>query len=109
MMRAALRYARKAPQVARYVAADPLEVWLRIGAKFIERRERRKPTPPYQTGGLGKSSAHSPCGALAVPKGQRVLDLVPEVIEGLHTKGLKVGVGFFRSFNNGKPELVRAI
>ena len=29
----------KAPQVARYVATDPLEVWLRIGAKFIERRE----------------------------------------------------------------------
>jgi hypothetical protein len=32
----------KAPQVARYIATDPLEVWFRIGAKFIERRERER-------------------------------------------------------------------
>jgi len=46
---------------------------------------------------------------VAVPAAKQLWTLWSEVIEGLHTKGLKVGVGFFGGFNDGEPELTRAI
>ena len=110
MIRTALRYARKAPQVVRYLATDPVEVWLRIQAKLIERRERGKPPPPYQAVHDWESRLHM---ALRVPWPCPVATefwiLWREVIEGLRAKGLEVGVGFFGGFNDGEPELVRAI
>lgn len=110
MRRALLRYMQKAPQVARYVATDPLEVWLRLLAKLFERRERHKPPPRYEVDSDWESRLHAnlgipwPCQASA-----EFSALWPEVIESLRSKGLEIGVGFFGGFNDGEPELVRAI
>jgi hypothetical protein len=110
MIRAALRYTRKAPQIARYVAADPLEVWLRLQAKFIEQRERRRPPCPYEVDRDWERRLHEnfgapwPCKATA-----EFWALWPGVIGSLEVKGLRLGVGSFGGFNDGEPELVRAI
>src|ERR1700740_2894414 len=110
MIRAALRYARKAPQVARYVATNPLETWLRIGAKLIERREREKPPPPYQIVRDWESRLHTALGVpWPCPVAKEFWLLWPEVIGELQAKGLEVGVGFFGGFNDGDTELVSAI
>jgi predicted O-methyltransferase YrrM len=110
MSRAVSQYLQKAPQVARYIAADPLEVWLRLLAKFFERRERLKPPSRYEVNCDWESRLHAnlgipwPCPAIAEFRA-----LWPEVMESLRSKGLEIGVGFFGGFNDGEPELVRAI
>jgi len=110
MIRAAFRYIQKAPQVARYVATDPLEFWLRLRAKFFEQRERHKPPPLYKEDPDWERRLHM---RLGVPwpcqVAQEFWALWPEVIESLHAKGLGVGVGFFGGFNDGEPELMRAL
>jgi len=110
MIGAALRYARKAPQVARYIATDPLEVWLRLLAKFFERQERHKPLPRYEVDADWERGLHM---SLGVPwpcqDSAEFWALWPQVIESLQNKGLGVGVGYFGGFNDGEPELVRAI
>jgi predicted O-methyltransferase YrrM len=110
MIGAALRYVRKTPQIARYVATDPVEVWLRIQAKFAERREWRRPPCPYGVEINWERRLHEilgvawPCQASA-----EFWALWPRVIGELEAKGLKVGVGYFGGWNDGEPELVRAI
>jgi predicted O-methyltransferase YrrM len=110
MIRAALRYLQKTPQVARYFATDPLEFWLRLRAKFFERHERDKPPPSYEVNPDWERRLHLslgvpwPCELTA-----EFWNLWPDVIKSLHAKGLGVGVGFFGGFNDGEPELVRAL
>jgi len=110
MSRAVLRYMQKAPQVARYIANDPLEVWLRLLAKFFERQEKRKPRPRYEVDSDWERRLHAslgvpwPCPVIAEFRA-----LWPEVIQSLRSQGLEIGVGFFGGFNDGEPELVRAI
>jgi predicted O-methyltransferase YrrM len=110
MSRTVLRYLQKAPQAARYIATDPLEVWLRLLAKFFERRERLRPPPCYEVDRDWESRLHAnlgipwPCPAIAEFRA-----LWPEVMESLRSKGLGIGIGFFGGFNDGEPELVRAI
>ncbi len=110
MLRAAQRYVRNAPQVVRYVAADPVEVWLRLKAKFIERQERRRSPCSYEMHPDWECCLHGnlgspwPCQAAS-----EFWTLWPEVIGSLKAKGLRVGVGSFAGFNDGEPELVRAV
>ena len=110
MIKAALRYVRKAPQVARYVATDPVEVGLRLRAKFAERREWRRPPCPYDVESNWERRLHEilgitwPCQAAA-----EFWALRPAVVALLEAKGLKVGIGHFGGWNDGEPELVRAI
>jgi hypothetical protein len=110
MSRGALQYIRKAPQIARYVATDPVEVWLRLQAKFAERRERHRPPCPYKPEADWEQRLHGllgvpwPCQAVA-----EFWTLWPKVIGSLEAKGLRAGVGFFNGCNDGEPELVRAV
>jgi len=110
VIKAALRYVRKAPQVAHYVATDPVEVWLRLQAKFAERREWRRPPCPYDVEINWERRLHEilgipwPCQAIA-----EFWALWPAVIGFLEAKGLRVGIGHFGGWNDGDPGLVRAI
>jgi hypothetical protein len=63
MRRAVLRYLQKAPQVARYMATDPVEVWLWLLAKFFERRESHKPPARYEVDCDWQSGLHANLGA----------------------------------------------
>jgi len=110
MTRNTIQYMRKAPRIARYIAREPAEVWLRLRAKFIERRERRRPPCPYEPEADWERRLHEiigvpwPCQSSA-----EFWALWPQVIGSLQAKGLRVGVGAFAGFNDGEPELVRAI
>src|SRR5215469_5721177 len=110
MIDAALRYVRKTPQIVRYVATDPLEVWLRLQAKYAERSEWRRPPCPYDVDVNWEQRLHEilgvawPCSATA-----EFWALWPAVIRSLEAKGLKVGIGHFGGWNDGETELVRAI
>lgn len=110
MIRAAVRYVMKAPKVVRYVAAEPMEVWLRLQAKIIESREQRKPACSYQMHPDWERHLHE---SLGVPwpceRTAEFWALWPKVIGSLRAKGLRVGVGCFGGFNDGEPELVRAV
>ena len=110
MTRSPWRYIRKAPQVARYIAADPVEVWLRLRAKVIERRERSKPPCPYETQPDWERCLHEKLGIpWPCQHAAEFWALWPKVIGSIRAKGLRVGVGFFGGFNDGDSELVRAI
>jgi len=110
VIKAALRYVKKAPQVVRYVAADPLEVWLRLQAKVLERRERRPPPGSYPMHPDWERRLHEGLGVPGPCKAATEFwTLWSEVIGSLKAKGLQVGVGFFGGFNDGEPELGRAI
>jgi len=110
MIKTALRYLQKAPQVAQYIATDPLEVCLRLRAKFFERREKHKPPPYYEVDTDWERQLHDSLGVpWPCPATAEFWALWSEVIASLRSKGLEVGVGFFGGFNDGEPELVRAI
>jgi hypothetical protein len=110
MIKTALRYLKKAPQVAQYIATDPLEVCLRLRAKFFERREKHKPPPYYEVDTDWERQLHDSLGVpWPCPATAEFWALWSEVIASLRSKGLEVGVGFFGGFNDGEPELVRAI
>lgn len=111
MIRAALlRYTQKFPQIARYIASDPLEVWLRLSAKFYERLERHKAPPCYEVDTNWERRLHASLGVLWPCQATAEFSaLWPAVIDSLQSKGLEIGVGFFGGFNDGEPELVRAI
>lgn len=110
MIKAALRYLQKAPQVAQYIAADPLEVCLRLRAKFFERREKHKTQPCYDVDADWERRMHNTLGvSWPCPAAAEFWALWPEVIKALRSKGLEVGIGSFGGFNDGESELVRAI
>jgi predicted O-methyltransferase YrrM len=109
-MRSALRYVGKTPRIVRYIVTDPIEVWLRVQAKIVEGRERRRPPCRYEVDVDGERRLHEilgvawPCEAAA-----EFWALWPEVIGSLKAKGLGVGVGYFGGWNDGEPEMVRAV
>lgn len=110
MIRSVLRYLARAPQVARYIATDPSEFWLRFQAKVLERRERNKPPPAYDACSDWEKRLHLRLGVpWPCPAAREFWPLWSEVIASLRAKGLDVGVGCFGGFNDGEPELVRAM
>ena len=110
MLRSALRYIRKAPRIAEYVASQPTEAVLRIRSKIAELREKRGVTFEYDVDHDWELRLHElldipwPCGAIS-----EFWALWPGVIDALAAKQLKVGVGAFGGFNDGEPEIVRAV
>lgn len=110
MLRSALRYIRKAPRIADYVASQPAEALLRIRAKIAELREKRGATFHYEVDRDWEPRLHEmldvswPCDAIS-----EFRTLWPKVIDALAAKQLKIGVGAFGGFNDGEPEIVRAV
>jgi predicted O-methyltransferase YrrM len=76
----------------------------------MARRERRRPRCSYQVDAEWERQLHEllgspwPCPAIS-----EFWTLWPAVIDSLRAKGLRVGVGFFGGWNDGDPEMVRAV
>src|SRR5690348_12083796 len=110
MLRSALRYIRKVPRIADYVVSQPTEVVLRIRAKFAELREKSDVTFDDELDRDWEPRLHGlldspwPCEAAS-----EFWALWPTVIDALIEKRLKIGVGAFGGFNDGEPEIVRAV
>ncbi len=110
MLRSTLRYIRKTPRIAAYVASHPTEALLRIRAKAAEFREKDNSTFQYRVDDDWESRLHQilgvpwPCPATA-----EFWALWPKTVEALVAKRVKVGVGAFGGFSDGEPEIVRAV
>jgi hypothetical protein len=110
MARTRLWYLRHAPRVAFAVAKDPVEAWIRLQARLAERREHGRTPCRYEAEPDWERRLHDifgirwPCEASA-----QFWPLWHEVIGGLADRGLHVGPASYGIWNDGEPELVRAI
>ena len=110
MLRSALRYIGKAPRIADYVTSQPTEAVLRIRAKIAELREKRGFTFQGQIDHDWEPRLHAmlnipwPCETTS-----EFWTLWPRVIDALVAKRLQIGVSAFGGFNDGEPEIVRAV
>ena len=110
MLEATLRYVKRAPQVAAVVVADPAEAWTRLRTKFVERREHRRPPCRYVPEPDWERRLHRDLGlAWPCPMAAEFWALWPAVIAGLRAKGMRIGPAAFGIWNDGDPELVRAV
>jgi hypothetical protein len=97
-------------RLAGAVLVDPMEAWLRLREQLNVRAEQHRAPYPYAADPDWEERMHAllglpwPCPAVA-----EFWTLWPVVIESLQTKGLAVGVGFFGGWNDGEPEIVRAV
>ena len=110
MIREALRYLRGAPQIAIAVATEPIEALIELEARLMERREHHRPACRYEAERGWERRLHEllgapwPCTAAA-----EFWALWPEVTAPLIAKGLQIGPATFGCYNDGEPELVRAV
>jgi hypothetical protein len=101
---------RRTARFARAVAADPVEVSLKIQDLVAERNEQRRPPWPYEVDEDWEPRLHRllgvswPCSATA-----EFWDLWPSVMATLQAKGLKIGRGAFGGWGDGEPGMTRAI
>jgi Methyltransferase domain len=101
---------RNTARFARAVAADPVEVSLKIQDLVAERNEHRRPPWPYEVDEDWELRLHRllgvswPCEATA-----EFWDLWPSVMATLRAKGLKIGRGAFGGWGDGEPGMTRAI
>jgi len=105
-----LRYLGKAGRVIHHVATDPIEAWLRLRERLMDRQERDRRWCPYGIDGDWESRLHKHLGMpWPCSEAEEFWRLWSTVLGSLHAKGLGVGVRSFAGWNDAEPEFVRAI
>ncbi len=110
MIKSTLRYLRRSPAVVTAVIDDPLEALFILRTKLHERREHRKPPCAYDVSGNWERQldvALAKPGATAY--GREFRRRWPDVLTELRSRGLRIGPATFGMWNDGDPELVRAV
>jgi Methyltransferase domain len=103
-------FLRHPGRVLAKIATDPLEVWSTAWDRLADRRERRLPQWQYCADPHWESSVHQqllqewPCPVIG-----EFNRLLPEALDSLTTKGLRVGPESFGGWNDGDVGLTRAI
>jgi predicted O-methyltransferase YrrM len=110
MIKDALRYARHAPQMVAAIAGDPVEALFTLQTKLIERREHRRPRCLYALDHDWEAELHQALGeASPCQLTLEFWELWPRVMAELREKGLEIGPASFGMWNDGEPEMVRAV
>ena len=111
MIRTALRVARRAPEVARTLVADPAEGWGMLQEKVARYLELRRPRCPYEVDPDWERQLHEalgaewPCGATA-----EFWASWPEALQPFRERGIHIGRGTFGGWwGDGDPAMVRAL
>jgi hypothetical protein len=109
-MGSVLRYIRKAPRIAAAFVTEPMETWTRLYAKFANFGSSRKPRCSYVVDPDWDCRLHEMLGApWPCREAAEFWTLWPEVIEALTAQGMRIGPASFGVWNDGEPELVRAV
>jgi hypothetical protein len=97
-------------RVVRHIATEPAEAWLRLRERLMEREEQSRPPCPYEVDFDWERRLHERLGApWPCPDVAEFRKLWPTVLDCLRAKGLEIGVGFFAGWNDGEPEITRAV
>jgi predicted O-methyltransferase YrrM len=92
------------------IAADPLELWIKLEEKYADWSAGRQPAYRYESNEDWESQLHLrlgvewPCNSTS-----EFWDLWSEVMEALERGGIRAGPGSFRAWNDGDAALTRAI
>ena len=109
-MSSVFRYIRKAPRIAVAFVAEPMETWIRFHAKFANFGSSRRPRCSYVVDPDWDRRLHEMLGApWPCREAAEFWTLWPEVIEALTAQGMRIGPASFGVWNDGEPELVRAV
>jgi hypothetical protein len=109
-MGSVLRYIRKAPRIAAAFVTEPMETWTRLYAKFANFGSSRRPRCSYVVDPDWDRRLHEMLGApWPCREAAEFWTLWPEVIEALTAQGMRIGPASFGVWNDGEPELVRAV
>ena len=109
-MSSVFRYIRKAPRIAAAFVAEPMETWIRFHAKFANFGSSRRPRCSYVVDPDWDRRLHEMLGApWPCREAAEFWTLWPEVIEALTAQGMRIGPASFGVWNDGEPELVRAV
>jgi Methyltransferase domain len=105
-----VRYVLKNPRVALDLLAHPIDLFTKVQDVYIAEREQERPQYPYESDDDWEQQLHQhlavswPCQFAS-----EFMELWPEIIKELETKGIKPGPESFGSWNDGDAGLVRAI
>ena len=104
------RYIRKAPRIAVAFVAEPMETWIRFHAKFANFGSSRRLRCSYVVDPDWDRRLHEMLGApWPCREAAEFWTLWPEVIGALTAQGMRIGPATFGVWNDGEPELVRAV
>jgi hypothetical protein len=105
-----VRYLLKHPVAMAGLAADPIEVWIKLQDTYIDLRERRAPQYQYEADRNWEHDLHDGLGVgLPCKYSDEFWDLWPKVMAELEAKGIRPGPESFQSWNDGDAGFVRTI
>lgn len=111
MLGTSLKYFARHPlQLAGALAADPVEAWLTVHDRYVERQERQTAVREYEATSDWEHELHGKIGVKwPCETSLEFRQLWSEVVESLSQKGVRVGPMSFGGWNDGDAAMVRAI
>jgi predicted O-methyltransferase YrrM len=105
-----LRYIRLAPRIASAAATDPREMFVKLLAKFADIKGHRRGHCTDIADKEWEQKLHAAIGApWPCPATAEFWALWPGVMETLTSMGLPIGPAAYGVWNDGEPELARAV
>jgi len=109
-MGSVFRHIQKAPRIAAAFATEPIETWTTFYARLADFGSRRRPHCTYVVDPDWDRRLHAMLGApWPCKEAAEFGTLWPGVIEALTAQGMRIGPATFGVWNDGEPELVRAV
>jgi predicted O-methyltransferase YrrM len=110
MVMGALRHYCGHPGAALRRLQDPVGLYLTFQDRWMAKRQAGKPQCPYQPQPDWEAALHAELGESAMCSAAAEFDeLWPRVLRELADKGLDIGPARFYGWNDGDPEMVRAV